>query len=278
MTDNLSVPSIKLGRHSCLAIVLALAAAVLLISKFVHLLFPPPEVPLFEPAAGLRTFSSVEQASQAGVALKLPAQTYGASANAVAQYLSASPKFPAGTTDVVYAADNARTFEVLRLPVPPDDATAVALGIGTPGPELVVGAAKGRLYLMNRPAPVCVDATPTRPLKVCQLGERLIFGTATETFIITVDGHALTEGQLIEVARSIPLPTSNVPTADCVIGGCSGELCVDPKSGQGISNCIYRAEFACYKSATCGRQADGSCGWTQTDALKTCLANPSAIK
>lgn len=58
----------------------------------------------------------------------------------------------------------------------------------------------------------------------------------------------------------------------CVVGGCSGELCVDASLGGVASICIYREEFMCYKSAACEKQADGRCGWTQTEDLKSCIA------
>lgn len=59
----------------------------------------------------------------------------------------------------------------------------------------------------------------------------------------------------------------------CVVGGCSGELCVDATLGSVASICIYREEFACYRNAICERQADGQCGWTQSDELKSCIAS-----
>jgi hypothetical protein len=57
----------------------------------------------------------------------------------------------------------------------------------------------------------------------------------------------------------------------CQVGGCSGQLCYDPATGSGISTCEWREEYACYRSATCESQADGSCGWTMTPELKACL-------
>lgn len=68
--------------------------------------------------------------------------------------------------------------------------------------------------------------------------------------------------------------TSSVnPTPPCYVGGCSAQLCTDRPDA--VSTCEYRAEYGCYKNARCQRQASGQCGWTQTDALKACLANPS---
>lgn len=57
----------------------------------------------------------------------------------------------------------------------------------------------------------------------------------------------------------------------CMVSGCSGELCVAEGNSM-ASICIYKAEFACYKThGTCKRQSDGDCGWTQTPELQQCL-------
>lgn len=65
--------------------------------------------------------------------------------------------------------------------------------------------------------------------------------------------------------------------AACVKGGCSGTVCTDKEDGM-MTTCEFKAEYACYQSATCERQADGACGWTQTDELKGCLANPPPLQ
>jgi hypothetical protein len=61
-----------------------------------------------------------------------------------------------------------------------------------------------------------------------------------------------------------------VALAPCYVGGCSSEVCSD-HPGQ-VSSCVYRAAYACYQKATCERQTTGTCGWTQTAALKACIA------
>ncbi len=62
-----------------------------------------------------------------------------------------------------------------------------------------------------------------------------------------------------------------VTTGGCATGGCSGELCSEASGDPILSPCIYREEFACYADAECARQADGECGWTQTEELEACL-------
>jgi hypothetical protein len=61
------------------------------------------------------------------------------------------------------------------------------------------------------------------------------------------------------------------PEPACHVGGCSGQLCVGPGDPD-ITTCEWRDEYACYKQAACELQADGKCGFTQTDALLKCIA------
>ena len=60
-------------------------------------------------------------------------------------------------------------------------------------------------------------------------------------------------------------------SAGCFVGGCSSQICSDQEGV--ISTCEWRPEYACYQQATCERQADGACGWTQDAELQACLAN-----
>lgn len=55
----------------------------------------------------------------------------------------------------------------------------------------------------------------------------------------------------------------------CMRTGCSGQLCADMPLA---STCEFRPEYACYASAACERQSDGSCGWTASPALTACIA------
>lgn len=66
------------------------------------------------------------------------------------------------------------------------------------------------------------------------------------------------------------------PQGRCYVTGCSSQLCTDDPDVA--STCEYRAEYACYRSARCERQASGDCGWTQTPALTACLADPPEIE
>jgi hypothetical protein len=63
----------------------------------------------------------------------------------------------------------------------------------------------------------------------------------------------------------------DAPAGECVVGGCSGQICSDQEGV--ISTCEWRPEYACYQQATCERQPTGECGWTPTPELQACLGN-----
>ena len=81
---------------------------------------------------------------------------------------------------------------------------------------------------------------------------------------------ALLIAALFNIAFSVSAPT-NLRLGDgiCRPSGCSGQICSDKSM---ISTCEFRPSYACYRGATCTRQANGMCGWTMTDSLKDCLA------
>ena len=60
---------------------------------------------------------------------------------------------------------------------------------------------------------------------------------------------------------------------ECVIAGCSGQLCIEAGSDSpAMSTCEWREEYACYQQyGTCERQKFGECGWTMTPELSQCL-------
>lgn len=59
----------------------------------------------------------------------------------------------------------------------------------------------------------------------------------------------------------------------CRRTGCSGQLCaLSPVD----TTCEWQPEYACYQTASCKRQADAQCGWTETPELLECLANAAS--
>ena len=60
----------------------------------------------------------------------------------------------------------------------------------------------------------------------------------------------------------------------CVVSGCSGQVCAESEM---MTTCEYRAEYACYKTATCERDASGVCGWRKTEELSSCLSGAATF-
>ena len=69
----------------------------------------------------------------------------------------------------------------------------------------------------------------------------------------------------------------SVSPAACVVGGCSGTVCTD-NPDDAITTCEWREEYACYREATCERQSDGNCGWTDTRELQACLDHGGPVE
>ncbi len=80
-------------------------------------------------------------------------------------------------------------------------------------------------------------------------------------------------GFYVKMLDGIPT-TPGVPVTqnECVVGGCSSQLCVDASQGDMATTCEYREQYACFKTAECKRQTGGQCGWTDTPELKACIA------
>jgi hypothetical protein len=79
-------------------------------------------------------------------------------------------------------------------------------------------------------------------------------------------------------APTDPTATPTAPGTDgagCARTGCSNTVCAEVGK-EVMTTCEMRPEYSCYASATCEKQADGACAWTQTEALSTCITANTA--
>lgn len=58
------------------------------------------------------------------------------------------------------------------------------------------------------------------------------------------------------------------PLHACITTGCSSQICAEEDV---VTTCEFREEYTCYKGASCERQTNGECGWTETQELQNCL-------
>lgn len=97
--------------------------------------------------------------------------------------------------------------------------------------------------------------------------------TATGTLVLDKDNPS----GLPENEDELSIPVTFVATAvssppvgvkACVVSGCSGQICGEKEM---MSTCEFKEVYACYKTARCERQTTGTCGWTETEELRSCL-------
>ena len=88
--------------------------------------------------------------------------------------------------------------------------------------------------------------------------------------IIAGDRYTMHENGRSAKARTATAAFHKLQGA-CYIGGCSSQVCSDHEGV--ITTCEARPEYACYHDATCERQSNGDCGWTETPELDACLAS-----
>ena len=94
--------------------------------------------------------------------------------------------------------------------------------------------------------------------------------TETGTLVLEKDNPS----GLPENANKLEIPVrfakagGAIGSKTCLRTGCSGQICSDKEV---ITTCEFRREYACYRNAVCEVQADGNCGWTQTEELVKCL-------
>lgn len=154
------------------------------------------------------------------------------------------------------------------------------IGLGLLGLALAVAMT---LFLIGRST--LSRKTPPASWEECVQEEGSIIMESFPRVCTTKAGERFVEPVQIETPTQTPTPTP-VPTGSsseeaseqeagvkdgCVITGCNSEICVDETESDIASICVYKPEYGCYKQATCQPQADGDCGWTQTEELKACL-------
>lgn len=113
--------------------------------------------------------------------------------------------------------------------------------------------------------------------KIIEIGKPFSYGAFTITLVSSTPTPnskqtiAQSDYQFIfSVIKKAPV-VATPPAGKCYVGGCSSQICTDEPNMA--STCIYRAEFACYKTAKCERQSTGQCGWTPSTALTMCIQN-----
>src|SRR4051794_27799403 len=66
-------------------------------------------------------------------------------------------------------------------------------------------------------------------------------------------------GSSVLQATPTATTTTSLNSPGCKRSGCSGEVCTEDSSEGIVSNCVFKAEYACYTKAKCEKQTNGKC-------------------
>lgn len=128
----------------------------------------------------------------------------------------------------------------------------------------------------NSPEPVTQRKTDKKALLVIGVGVLLVVVAAIGIYLFIGLGKNGTSS--VPEERQLPPSEQLRASGGCVIGGCSGQLCLGPDEEDVFTTCEFSPVFTCYQNyGTCQPQADGQCGWSQTSELASCLANPPDV-
>lgn len=106
---------------------------------------------------------------------------------------------------------------------------------------------------------------------ILTLDSRLALSKRSVSHLLTSFTFTLPQTSVPFTPTPSPLSPTLPASSGCKVGGCSSELCLDASAPDRASICVYKDEFACYKTAKCEKQSNGLCDWTQTPELKSCL-------
>lgn len=115
----------------------------------------------------------------------------------------------------------------------------------------------------------------------------ILSGLGKSEMVVELGQSVTTEAEEISLLEATSVPgdykftysvtkrATSPALGGCYVGGCSSQICSD--SPDVVSTCEFRAEYACYRTAKCERQASGECGWTDTAELRMCIKNPPSL-
>ncbi|NQV90140.1 hypothetical protein HQ487_01900 [Candidatus Uhrbacteria bacterium] len=134
----------------------------------------------------------------------VPSKTFGAELYQAGLYTMTVREFPEGTFALVYIKNNTRFVEIDYLP---KLTTETYLSTHIYPTQEVVLDADHSLYIQTIDTqPRCIDYEDTVPNR-CEISRMLIADLPNHLLLIAADGTHATDGELIEMARSIVVPT-----------------------------------------------------------------------
>lgn len=157
----------------------------------------PPQRSLLPQADGL---TILEQTDDVAKLVSLPTQTLDSTLYAAGLYTREISEFPKGTVSVVYVKNDWRFVEIDFLPNRTSQeylATHIY-----PTQEIVLDNKNSLWILTIDSQPRCIDYEDDVPNR-CEISRHLITDLEDRLLLIAADGEQATNGELIEMAKSI---------------------------------------------------------------------------
>ncbi|MBM5789877.1 hypothetical protein FJZ23_02200 [Candidatus Parcubacteria bacterium] len=195
-TQPTNKPSARFG-----FIIFAMVIAIAILLRMVQWVFPATQPPLLSQADGLvRLTDSALIADHADTPISLPEKTFGATLKVIGVYTKPTPAFPQGTVSLVYVRSAERFVEMQMRP----KETLEAFSAGYPNAavdQVVLREGTTATLLTLRETSTC--KRPRAPyIGVCQFTRALAFERDGHLIVLFADGQRITDGELIEMARS----------------------------------------------------------------------------
>ncbi len=188
-------------------LVIAILASALFL-RFVDWTISPPRS-LLTQAPGLVQLASVEDViTYSAIVSTLPTQTFNAELYVAGVYTKTNDLFPTGTVSLIYTSNKWRAFEIDYMPGRSlEEQRAILLTY--PQEEVVLDDTTSATIVARNDSPRCIDYEDDLPNK-CEITVQLFFMRDDILISISADGTHSTQGELIEIAKSIISSSSPV--------------------------------------------------------------------
>ncbi|MBI5369868.1 hypothetical protein HZA85_01600 [Candidatus Uhrbacteria bacterium] len=181
------------------AIVVLVSAALL---RLVHIVKPQAPLPLLASAPGLIELHTIEEiTAQSTTSVIPPKRTFDAELATIGIYPDATKTIPAGMVTLVYTREHNRFVEIDYRPGTNAEKELTAIGAQQSEQIILMPQVKATFVRMRKFV-ACKSPVAEQP-GVCQFTRAIVFDLLTETVVLFADGEHATDGELIEMARSI---------------------------------------------------------------------------
>jgi len=171
------------------------------ILKLVDTTIAPPRS-LLTSAEGLVEISSLDQLTQYSIeTIAPPAETFGAELFTIGVYTELNDVFTTGTVSLIYARDGSRYVEIDYLPDRTQQEQLALLSLYAQE-NVVLNETTSATIITRDNSPRCIKYDDGLPNK-CEIGLQILFEKNGLLIMISGDGDHATQGELIEMAKSI---------------------------------------------------------------------------